>query len=308
MNTGYIYLFIFCIIASVKPIFIKKYNAFLFTSLVSYTLYHLLGGLLLYYYKHKTIKDKDIENFSPSELYPGFLKSLEILLFVYGSTHVPAYMLVSMSTLRVVTIAFFDKFINKATYDNVKYIEIVGIIFSTIIINISSIFGKKNEKSIKIIGIISILLSVIVRGYIFTRFRNYTIEKQDTSKTMIFIGKGSSVFLLCYILYYFFMGKKIQFPPLKIIATLAVSGFFMYFIAGYAKNEGVSKIPQIQAAIFLKTAIVLSFFVSTWYFKEKMTFIQKIGVFLMICIIVFSIFEKKIIGFIEKKKESPTFI
>ena len=162
----------------------------------------------------------------------------------------------------------------------------------------SSIFGKKNEKSIKIIGIISILLSVIVRGYIFTRFRNYTIEKQDTSKTMIFIGKGSSVFLLCYILYYFFMGKKIQFPPLKIIATLAVSGFFMYFIAGYAKTEGVSKIPQIQAAIFLKTAIVLSFFVSTWYFKEKITFIQKIGVFLMICIIVFSIFEKKIIRFI----------
>ena len=195
MNIGYIYLFIFCIITSIKPIFIKKYFSFLFTSLVSYTLYSIFGGLLLYYYRHKTLNDSDITNFSIREIYPGFLKLTEILLFIYGSIHVPAYMLVSMSTLRVVFIALFDKIINYTSYNWIKYIEIFGIIFSTILINITSIFGKKNGKSIEIIGIIAILLSVIIRGYTFTLFRNYSIEKQDTSKTMIYVGKGGLVFL-----------------------------------------------------------------------------------------------------------------
>lgn len=303
MNIGYIYLLIFCIIASLKPVFIKKYNAFLFTSLVSYTLYHLLGGLSIYYYKHKTLYDKDIMNFSFQELYPGFLKVLEILLYIYGSVHVPAYMLVSMSTLRVVFIALFDKIINYTSYNWIKYIEIFGIIFSTLLINSASIFGKKNGKHIEIIGVIAVLASVIIRGYIFTRFRNYTIEKQDTSKTMILIGKGGSVFLLCYILYYILMRKKIEFPSMKILYTLAFLGFFMHFLSGYTKNEGISKIPQIEGAIFLKTALVLSFFISTWYFKEKMSFIQVIGIILMICIIIFSVFEKKILLLFENNKK-----
>jgi len=304
MNIGYIYLFIYSIIASLKPVFVKKYNAFLFTSLVSYTLYHLLGGLSLYYYKHKTIYDKDIMNFSFQELYPGFLKLTEILLFIYGSIHVPAYMLVSMSTLRVVFIAFFDKIINNTSYNWIKYIEIFGIIFSTLLINIVSIFGKKGNTPIESIGVIAILLSVVIRGYIFTRFRNYTIEKQDTSKTMIFIGKGGSVFLLCYVLYYILIRRKtIEFPPLQILYVLSFVGFFMHFIAGYTKNEGISKIPQIEAAIFLKTAIVLSFFISTWYFKEKMSFVQIIGIILMICIIIFSVFEKKILKYLENNKK-----
>jgi drug/metabolite transporter (DMT)-like permease len=302
MNIGYLYLFIFSAILSMRPLLVKKYSKYTFLSMLSFTISYVVGGMVLYYYKHRNFKDKDIRSISFKELHVGFIKLADIFLFVYGASIVPAYMMVSMIALRIVFISLFDKFMNNTEYNWISYIKIFGIMISIVLINSNTFFGK-HKKSTNLLGVLSMFISVILYSYVFTISRRYEIEKKNISKTMIYLGKGGIPFLCLYALLYISLGKRVIIPPLSIILTIIGIGLLIYFVTGYAILKGLPLMPQIESAIFINISMILSFFISTWYFKEKMSFVQIIGIILMICIIIFSVFGKKILEYLENSKK-----
>lgn len=267
--------------------------------MLSFTISYVVGGMVLHYYKHRNFQDKDVRSLSFEELHVGFVKLADIFLFVYGASIVPAYMMVSMIALRIVFISLFDKFMNNAEYNWISYVKIIGIMFSIILINSNTFFGK-HKKSINLLGVLSMFISVILYSYVFTMSRRYEIEKKDISKTMIYLGKGGIPFLCLYALLYIGLGKKVIIPPTHIILTIIGIGLLIYFVSGYVILKGLPLMPQIESSIFINISMILSFFISTWYFKEKMSFVQIIGIILMISVISFSVFGKKILEYIKK--------
>ena len=296
MDISYLYLTLFVLIQSITPIFIKKEKNFLFINSFVSVLVVFISMSVYYYYKTKDINY--IKEFDIKTLFPGFLTQISTSLLLYSLTILPSYIAIPLSSLGIIFISMFDIILNKTIYTSIKYVQMVLLLLGICIVNYKIIFIRKQKIEYNPLGIVLIVISSVITGYLYTFLRDYTIKEKDSSKTLILQYKGSLLFLFLFLCIRLLLKKKVNVPSSKKLVI-----FFLFILCimtplSYLNTEAIAKLPQLQSAIFSNISIIISLIISVLYFKEKINLIQFVGMIIIFVSILISIFEKYIKGFV----------
>jgi drug/metabolite transporter (DMT)-like permease len=295
MDISYIYLTLFVLLQSITPIFIKKQKKYLLINTFITVVVIFVSMSLYYYYKKKDASY--ITKFDIQSLYPGFLTQITTLLLLYSLTILPSYIAIPLSSLGIIFISMFDIIINKTVYTSIKYIQMLLLLLGICIINYKIIFIRKQKIEYNPLGIVLIVISCIITGYMYTFLRDNTIKEKDSSKTIILQYKGSLLFLLLFFGINILLGKKIDIPSTKYIIMFTIFVLCIMSPLTYLNTGAIAKLPQLQSAIFSNISIIISLIISVLYFKEKINVVQFVGIIIICFSIFLSMFEKYIKDF-----------
>lgn len=287
MDVAYLYILLYLIVQSFGPLFIKKNKRYLFFNNIVNTFVIFIFSCIHYFYNTKDTSF--ITNINTKTLIPGFLSQFSVILVFYAISILPSYIAIPMTTLGIVSISIFDRVLNKTKYTPLKYIQILLILVGIIVINYKHIRSKEKTE-FNIIGVLFLIISSVITGYLYTFLRNYTIKENNPNKTIILQYKGSILFLFFYIVYtYVFNKKDIVRPPLKYFFGFILFLTFIISPLTYLNIDAISKLPQLQSAIFSNLSVIFSLIISVIYFKEKLNKSQFIGIILIFSSILLTI-------------------
>lgn len=296
MDISYLYLTLFVLIQSITPIFIKKEKKYLFINSFVSVLVVFISMSIYYYYKTKDINY--IKEFDIKTLFPGALSQITTSLVLYSLTILPSYIAIPLSSLGIIFISMFDIILNKTIYTSIKYVQMILLLLGICVVNYKIIFIRKQKIEYNPLGVVLIVISSVITGYLYTFLRDYTIKEKDSSKTLILQYKGSLLFLFLFLCIKIVLKKKIHIPSSKKLLIFILFILCIMSPLTYLNTEAIANLPQLQSAIFSNISIIISLIISVLYFKEKINIVQFVGMIIIFVSILISVFEKYIRDFI----------
>ena len=283
MNKGYIFLFVFSLLSSIRPIFLKSYKKFIDINFLISALCLFIGSSISYYFIYKDFNY--IKEVHFKDLIPGIISQIKFLLKYYGIVLLPSFIGIPLTATWLIFSIVFDKLLNNAHYSIKRYLEFFVIFIGILIINYKKLINK-NDSSYSNIGIIMILLSSVLSGFLTTYFRSLTIKSSEPLKTMILESKGA-VFLSSIIVLGLKIYNKLEIPNKKTLLHLIIVNTLLFTLALYLKLKGQMTLTQSKGVLFSNIGFLLSIIISVIYFKEKIDKIQ-IGGLITIALAIIS--------------------
>ena len=180
------------VLASFRPIFYKQFKDYFFMIVYLSLLSMYSGGLGVMYYnlkKGESFKEKVIETLKPENLLNSLISELRFILKQFAVINVPLTISIPMNNLWMVSSAYFGKVINKEIPTLKEMISVAVLIIGAIVLNLNTLLklgaGKKSKMTKSYYrGIVSLLVSTILGGYIYSIFKKISTETKDSGFTL----------------------------------------------------------------------------------------------------------------------------
>ena len=184
----------------------------------------------------------------------------------------------------MVSSTYFGKVINNEVPTMKQIISIIFLIIGSIILNLQQILDSRKGKKMKLSlnyyrGIISLIASTVLGGYIFSVFKNISTKTQDSGYTMA-IESGGALIVATFILIYDVMFcKKINIPTIKNIFLMFIALTFLFNINILLRFYGLSKIKQLDTIYLSQIGTIIPLLTGIFYYKEKLDKFKIVGLF-----------------------------
>lgn len=281
------YYIISMILASFRPIFYKYYKEYFIMTIFLSLLSMYIGGTI---YIYKTTNDleetrkKVLKSLKRDNLFMSILSEIRFILKQFAVIVLPLSISIPMNNLWLGSSLFFGKMINNENPTIIQIISIGIIIFGCIILNLHKILYTSTKKLQKVSyfkGIVSLLLSTILGGYLYSLFKKISTESQDPGFTMNVESGGALIILSFILLYDRIFCKKINIPSFKNICIMFLILTLLFNIDIILMFTGLSHIKQIDTLYLSQIRAIIPIFIGLFLFKENINIYKMIGLFII---------------------------
>ena len=275
---GHFYFTLSVILASFRPIFYKQFKEYFFMTVYLSLISMYSGGLGFMYYnlkKGESFKDKIIETLTPTNLLNSFISELRFILKQFAVINLPLTISIPMNNLWMVSSAYFGRVINNEIPTMKEIISIGILIIGAIVLNLNNLLksgsGKKSKTTKSYYsGIISLLVSTILAGYIYSIFKKISTETKDSGFTMAVESGGSLIIATFLLIYDRLFCKKINMPSTVNIVKMFLAVTLLFNIDIIIRFEGLSRIKQLDTLFLSQVGTLIPVMIGFLYYGEKM--------------------------------------
>ena len=287
---GHFYFTLSVILASFRPIFYKQFKDYFFMTVYLSLLSMYCGGLGMMYYnlkKGERMQDKIIETLKPENLLNSILSELRFILKQFAVINLPLTVSIPMNNLWMVSSAYFGRVINNEIPTMKEIISIGVLIIGAIILNLNKILdsnkGKKSKTTKKYYyGIISLLVSTVLGGYIYSIFKKISTESKDSGLTMAIESGGSLIIATFLLIYDRLFCNKINMPSMMNIMKMFLLLTFLFNIDILIRFEGLSRIKQLDTLFLSQIGTFIPVMIGLFFYGEKMDMYKIVGLLTII--------------------------
>ena len=266
------------VLASFRPIFYKQFKDYFFMIVYLSLLSMYSGGLGVMYYnlkKGESFKEKVIETLKPENLLNSLISELRFILKQFAVINLPLTISIPMNNLWMVSSAYFGKVINKEIPTLKEMISVAVLIIGAIVLNLNTLLklraGKKSKMTKSYYrGIVSLLVSTILGGYIYSIFKKISTETKDSGFTMAVESGGSLIIATFLLIYDRLFCKKINMPSPMNIVKMFLALTLLFNIDIIIRFEGLSRIKQLDTLFLSQIGTLIPIMVGFLYYGEKM--------------------------------------
>ena len=266
------------VLASFRPIFYKQFKDYFFMIVYLSLLSMYSGGLGVMYYnlkKGESFKEKVIETLKPENLLNSLISELRFILKQFAVINLPLTISIPMNNLWMVSSAYFGKVINKEIPTLKEMISVAVLIIGAIVLNLNTLLklraGKKSKMTKSYYrGIVSLLVSTILGGYIYSIFKKISTETKDSGFTMAVESGGSLIIATFLLIYDRLFCKKINMPSPMNIVKMFLALTLLFNIDIIIRFEGLSRIKQLDTLFLSQIGTLIPVMVGFLYYGEKM--------------------------------------
>lgn len=293
LTEGHYYYIAAMFLAAFRPIFFKQYKDYFAMTVYLSLLAMFSGGVGYMYYNLKddeNIKDKVLESLSRENIINSLISELRFILKQFAVINLPLSVSIPMNNLWMVSSAYFAKKINNEIPSRNQIISIIILIFGTIILNLNKVFGEKKKPKVfrnYYKGIISLLLSTILGGYIYSVFKKISTETQNPGFTMSVESGGSLIVATILLILERLFVRKIKVPPFKEMIKMFIGLVLVFNVDIILMFTGLSKIKQLDTIYLSQIATIIPVFIGLTYYKEKLDIYKIIGLLTIIFGVIF---------------------
>ena len=289
---GTIAYIISSIIAGFRPALFKYYKKYMLFTIIISLISMWVGSALYLYYEGgiDCIKEGIIESVQWKNMKLSLLSETKFMSQAFSLIFLPISVLVPMKQLKFVSASYFDHLINGASYDITMVISIILLIVSGITIGLSDYQSSSKSYGYMsyMAGMMLILVSVVLSGYLLISFQNIVI-KEGAGKTMMIESTGALLLMLPLLL-------VVEWPSWRLVILLLIGTTFVFNIGILLKFIGLRKISTYEAIVLGVITTIVGTILGPILFDETMTLMKIVGLLTIIGVVVYNGM------FIEKKK------
>ena len=305
MDYSYLLFSLSIVLTSISPVFLKTFKQYFFINMLISVLSMFIISVILikiksYYEKDYIFEDKLNLAFKYDNIKLSLVSLLRFFLLQYGVINVPLLISVPLKKLSIITTLLFDRYLYNAHISSIMYYIFFGVLFGNLVMGGDILF--KNEKNLKgqksqnntslVIGIISLILSVFLIGYLVNKFKHIAEQEDELTVTCIQSGAASVIMLFLFFMLYF--SNKINIPDFKSLFQMILGIVFILDFALLLKFSAFKQLSIEYSLILSQLGILLGSLIGIFYYNEKLTIIKGIGlVIVMLSSILGGFYLKK---------------
>lgn len=290
LSKGHMYFTLSVILASFRPIFYKQFKEYFFMTIFLSLLSMYTGGLGFMYYnlkKGESFKEKFLETLSSKNLLNSLLSEVRFILKQFAVISLPLTVSIPMNNLWMVSSTYFGRVINNEIPTMKQLVSIGVLIIGAIILNLNKLLeaskGKKSKMNKNYYrGIISLLVSTIIGGYVYSMFKKISTETKDSGFTMAVESGGALIVAAFILMYDVLFCKKINIPSMKNIVLMFLALTFLFNIDILIRFEGLSRIKQLDTIFLSQIGTIIPVMIGFLYYGEKLDMYKIAGLLTII--------------------------
>lgn len=232
-----------------------------------------------------------------NSLYSG-LSAISTICQTIGYILLPVSVSIPIGNITIVFTYLFDYLLNNYKFTITDYIAIPLIVIGSIVINLNKIINNnKNDNNISgyiyLIGIISLLSSTIMSGYLFNVF--YDLDKEDGEIQTLNIANGFLTFMMTIVYPLGLYLGKIALPELKSSGILTLVAIFFVVIPKYIRYFLYPSINETIVVAINATGIIISIILARIFLKENLSRNKILGIGIVVIGVILASLGKNII-------------
>ena len=242
------------------------------------------GGLGFMYYnlkKGESFKDKFIKTLNPKNFLISLISELRFILKQFAVINLPLTISIPMNNLWMVSSTYFGKIINKEIPTVKQLISIGVLIIGAIILNLNQLIQSSNKKlkssNNYYKGILSLIVSTVLGGYIYSVFKKISTETKDSGYTMAVESGGSLIIATFLLIYDRMFCKKLNIPSYSTIIKMFIALTFLFNIDIIIRFEGLSRIKQLDTIFLSQIGTLIPVLTGFLYYGEKVNTYKVLG-------------------------------
>ena len=290
LSKGHMYFTLSVILASFRPIFYKQFKEYFFMTIFLSLLSMYAGGLGFMYYnlkKEENFKDKFLETLSSKNLLNSLLSEIRFILKQFAVISLPLTVSIPMNNLWMVSSTYFGRVINNEIPTMKQLVSIGVLIMGALILNLNKLLEASKGKNSKVNknyyrGIISLLVSTIIGGYVYSMFKKISTETKDSGFTMAVESGGALIVATFILMYDVLFCKKINIPSVKKMVLMFLALTFLFNIDILIRFEGLSRIKQLDTIFLSQIGTIIPVMIGFLYYGEKLDMYKIAGLLTII--------------------------
>lgn len=290
LSKGHMYFTLSVILASFRPIFYKQFKEYFFMTIFLSLLSMYAGGIGFMYYnlkKGESFKEKFLETLSSKNLLNSLLSEIRFILKQFAVISLPLTVSIPMNNLWMVSSTYFGRVINNEIPTMKQLVSIGVLIIGAIILNLNKLLEASKGKKSKVNknyyrGIISLLVSTIIGGYVYSMFKKISTETKDSGFTMAVESGGALIVAAFILMYDVLFCKKINIPSMKNIVLMFLALTFLFNIDILIRFEGLARIKQLDTIFLSQIGTLIPVLIGFLYYGEKLDMYKMAGLLTII--------------------------
>ena len=290
LSKGHMYFTLSVILASFRPIFYKQFKEYFFMTIFLSLLSMYAGGLGFMYYnlkKEESFKDKFLETLSSKNLLNSLLSEIRFILKQFAVISLPLTISIPMNNLWMVSSTYFGRVINNEIPTMKQLVSIGVLIMGALILNLSKLLEASKGKNSKVNknyyrGMISLLVSTIIGGYVYSMFKKISTETKDSGFTMAVESGGALIVATFILMYDVLFCKKINIPSVKKMVLMFSALTFLFNIDILIRFEGLSRIKQLDTIFLSQIGTIIPVMIGFLYYGENLDMYKIAGLLTII--------------------------
>lgn len=290
LSKGHMYFTLSVILASFRPIFYKQFKEYFFMTIFLSLLSMYAGGLGFMYYnlkKEESFKDKFLETLSSKNLLNSLLSEIRFILKQFAVISLPLTISIPMNNLWMVSSTYFGRVINNEIPTMKQLVSIGVLIMGALILNLNKLLEASKGKNSKVNksyyrGMISLLVSTIIGGYVYSMFKKISTETKDSGFTMAVESGGALIVATFILMYDVLFCKKINIPSVKKMVLMFLALTFLFNIDILIRFEGLSRIKQLDTIFLSQIGTIIPVMIGFLYYGEKLDMYKIAGLLTII--------------------------
>ena len=248
------------------------------------------GGLGFMYYnlkKEESFKDKFLETLSSKNLLNSLLSEIRFILKQFAVISLPLTISIPMNNLWMVSSTYFGRVINNEIPTMKQLVSIGVLIMGALILNLSKLLEASKGKNSKVNknyyrGMISLLVSTIIGGYVYSMFKKISTETKDSGFTMAVESGGALIVATFILMYDVLFCKKINIPSVKKMVLMFSALTFLFNIDILIRFEGLSRIKQLDTIFLSQIGTIIPVMIGFLYYGENLDMYKIAGLLTII--------------------------